>query len=140
MSTISRPQLLHTHLPGGHTEPEAMDWGEDDGESGAEEEQESSSPAPSGFTCGNSRALALHVPPPHGAPRRLSSVPSLPHRLCGIPRPVGPLEPRSPAPSPAQGAEGFPLGPPPHSPVLLPQRLCGSSRPPGLQAARTPPT
>lgn len=81
MSTISRPQLLHTHLPGGQTEPEAMDWGEDDGESGAEEEQESSSPAPSGFTCRNSRALAadpssLPRPTyPRGAPQGLSSFP-----------------------------------------------------------------
>lgn len=50
LSTISRPQLLQTHLPGGQTEPEAMDRGEDDGDSGAEEEQESSSPAPSGLT------------------------------------------------------------------------------------------
>lgn len=137
LSTISRPQLLHTHLPGGHTEPEAMDWGEDDGESGAEEEQESSSPAPSGFTCRNSRALAFHVPPPHGAAQGLSSVPSLPHPHCGVPRPAGPLEPRAP---PRPGSWGSPLGSPPHSPVLLPQRLCGSSRPPGLQAARTPPT
>ena len=50
LSTISRPQLLHTHLPGGQTEPEAMDRGEDDGDSGAEEEHESSSPTPSGLT------------------------------------------------------------------------------------------
>lgn len=67
LSTISRPQLLHTHLPGGQTEPEAMDRGEDDGDSGAEEEHESSSPAPSGLTCrkprgavaGGSRPLLL---------------------------------------------------------------------------------
>lgn len=80
LSTISRPQLLHTHLPGGQTEPEAMDWGED--------EQESSSPAPSGFTCRNSRAVAadpFSLPRPtypRGAPQGLSS---LPVRSLGYP-------------------------------------------------------
>ena len=84
LSTISRPQLLHTHLPAGQTEPEAMDRGEDDGDSGAEEEQESSSPTPSGLTCrkprgavsGGSRPLPLSsFHGPKGAP----SPPLLPY-------------------------------------------------------------
>lgn len=89
LSTISRPQLLHTHLPGGQTEPEAMDRGEDDGDSGAEEEHESSSPAPSGLTCrkpqgevaGGSRSLLLSS---HGFPGR-------PHRLPALSLAAAPL-------------------------------------------------
>lgn len=49
---ISRPQLLQTHLLGAQPpEPEASERGEEDGESGADDEQqESSSPAASGLT------------------------------------------------------------------------------------------
>lgn len=68
LSTISRPQLLHTHLPGGQTEPEAMDRGEDDGDSGAEEEHESSSPAPSGLTCRKPRGASQAVLDPSTFP------------------------------------------------------------------------
>lgn len=76
-----------------------MDWGEDDGESGAEEEQESSSPAPSGFTCRNSRALAAdpsslpRLTYPRGdTPRAVVS----PHPLPGVPRPANPWSPAAP--------------------------------------------
>lgn len=50
LSTISRPQLLHTHLLGAQPEPEAMDRGEEEGDRAAEEEQESSSAA-AGLAC-----------------------------------------------------------------------------------------
>lgn len=57
---ISRPQLLQTHLLGAQPpEPEASERGEDDGDSGADDEHESSSPAASGLTC--------NPPSPHEA-------------------------------------------------------------------------
>lgn len=137
LSTISRPQLLHTHLPGGQTEPEAMDWGEDDGESGAEEEQESSSPAPSGFTCRNSRALAAdpsslpRLTYPRGTPQALSTPPSASWgtQTCK------PLESRSPAFCPAQGAGGSPVGRRPTHQSFFPGAFAG---PPGRQGCRPP--
>lgn len=164
LSTISRPQLLHTYLPGGQTEPEAMDWGEDDGESGAEEEQESSSPAPSGFTCRNSRALAADPSSPSTSrqptergelPHGLSSNPrqSCPHPVLGVPRsarnpgappprsprhPATPLAPRAPpprAPCPAQGAWGSPAGGRRTHQSFLPGAFAG---PPGRQGCRPP--
>lgn len=84
LSTISRPQLLHTHLPGGQTEPEAMDRGEDDGDSGAEEEHESSSPTPSGLTCRKPRARSQAVLEPSSS-RHPTDPRGLPHRLPSLP-------------------------------------------------------
>lgn len=94
LSTISRPQLLHTHLPGGQTEPEAMDRGEDDGDSGAEEEHESSSPAPSGLTCRKPRGAVA------GGSRPLPSPPN-PTGPWGSPS-ASPLLQRPPPPLSAQ--------------------------------------
>lgn len=112
LSTISRPQLLQTHLPGGQTEPEAMDRGEDDGDSGAEEEHESSSPTPSGLTCRKPRGAVS------GGSRPLLLSPSL--RPAGAPSPP-PLP--SPKPPPA-----------PDVPLLaLPGAQAPTAQSPGLQ-------
>lgn len=112
LSTISRPQLLHTHLPGGQTEPEAMDRGEDDGDSGAEEEHESSSPTPSGLTCRKPRGAVS------GGSRPLLLSPS--HRPAGAPSP-----PPLPSPKPP---------PVPDVPLLaLPGVQAPTAQSPGLQ-------
>lgn len=73
MSTISRPQLLQTHLLGAQPpEPEASERGEEDGESGADDEQESSSAAASGLTWREKEdaaaGAACSVPPPRFRP------------------------------------------------------------------------
>lgn len=112
LSTISRPQLLHTHLPGGQTEPEAMDRGEDDGDSGAEEEHESSSPTPSGLTCRKPRGAVS------GGSRPLLLSPS--HRPAGAPSPPPLPSPKTP--------------PVPDVPLLaLPGVQAPTAQSPGLQ-------
>lgn len=89
LSTISRPQLLHTHLLGAQPEPEAMDRGEEEGDRAAEEEQESSSAA-AGLSCGEAhRELYERGPPP--ASRRRSG------ERRGEPRPAQSARPRAPA-------------------------------------------
>ena len=92
-----------------------MDRGEDDGDSGAEEEHESSSPAPSGLTCrkprgevaGGSRSLRLPshgspgAPPPTPRPFSSSSTPS---------RPVGEVSLLAVTPSPESKLQAPPTG------------------------------
>lgn len=105
-----------------------MDCGDDDGESGAEEEQESSSPAPSGFTCRKKGALAADLSSlprpttPRGHPKGCPPVPAFPVLSRGSPDLQDPPQPRVPPRprnwgSPPQAAA--PLTSPASSPAPL---------------------
>lgn len=117
-----------------------MDCGDDDGESGAEEEQESSSPAPSGFTCRKKGALAADLSSlprpttPRGHPKGCPPVPAFPVLSRGSPDLQDPPQPRVP-PRPRNWGSPPAGRRPTHQSCVLPGAFAG---PPGRQGCRPP--